>query len=99
MYSPIDPRLKNHKARHGANVNPTLLVPNLCMPNNPTRMTTDTLTNAPVKKKKKSLESKSELKSSPTRISESVAVHVPVPNPSILPSRPLTADMTAINDH
>lgn len=50
---PIDPRQKNHKASAGANVKPTLLVPNCCMLNNPTRIMTETRTTASANKTKK----------------------------------------------
>lgn len=33
LYNPIEPREKNHKASIGANMKPTLPVPNCCMLN------------------------------------------------------------------
>lgn len=50
---PIEPRLKNHNARAGANVNPTLLVPNFCMLNSPKRITIEVITRASENKRGK----------------------------------------------
>jgi hypothetical protein len=44
----MDPREKNHKASAGANMKPTLPVPNCCMLNNPTSITIAMKTTAPV---------------------------------------------------
>lgn len=44
----MDPREKNHKASAGANMKPTLPVPNCCMLNNPTRITIEMITTASV---------------------------------------------------
>lgn len=44
----MDPREKNHKASAGANITPTLPVPNCCMLNNPTRIAIEMITTASV---------------------------------------------------
>lgn len=44
----MDPREKNHKASTGANMKPTLPVPNCCMLNNATSIKIEMITTAPV---------------------------------------------------
>ena len=64
LYIPIAPRQKNHKASAGANVIPTLLVPNCCMLNNNTRIMTETRTTASANKNKKTVAHLSKMSSS-----------------------------------
>lgn len=46
LYNPMDPKLINHNAKIGANMNPTLPVPNLCTLNNSRRTKMETITTA-----------------------------------------------------
>jgi hypothetical protein len=46
----MDPKLRNHSAKMGANMNPTLPVPNLCTLNKSRRTMTETITTASAKK-------------------------------------------------
>uniref|UniRef100_A0A0A9CSC7 Uncharacterized protein n=1 Tax=Arundo donax TaxID=35708 RepID=A0A0A9CSC7_ARUDO len=48
LYIPTEPKLRNHSAKIGANMNPTLPVPNLCTLNNSRRTKMETITTASV---------------------------------------------------
>jgi hypothetical protein len=50
LYIPMVPRLRNHKANTGANMTPTLPVPNLWTLNNSRRTRMETITTASAKR-------------------------------------------------
>jgi hypothetical protein len=56
LYIPMEPRLRNHKAKTGANMIPTLPVPNLWTLNNSRRTRMETITTASAKKMKENID-------------------------------------------